>query len=75
MSAKSYQLGLIIAVQVTCLARGFYRFFARLVDFEGLALTFARIFDRMASCFALVLAASFAMLLFNAATSFRSVAA
>jgi hypothetical protein len=47
---------------------GGYRFFALFAGL-GLALTFARIFESMASCFALLLAASFAMPLFIAESS------
>ena len=44
------------------------------LGFAGLALTFARIFDSTASCLAWLRAASFAMLVFSAARSARSVA-
>jgi hypothetical protein len=61
----------------------YYRFFGDLAGFEDFGffgdlagfdftLTFARILDNVASCFALLLAASFAMRLFMSASSFRS---
>ncbi len=63
----------LIDVGATGFARRFYRFFVPLADLD-FALTFARILDNVASCFVLLLAASFAMLLFKAANSFRRVA-